>query len=512
MPNQWSVNSQGCSQSSCGSCPSTCATTARTAVVAMAPIGTSVRVEMNRPMALSPSSEISTCRATSSDRNAAALAPTEAPETSVTGPTPNSAVPITQPAIRIAAGAATQNRAAPTYFTSSRRSRPAGPTSRYRNVPWPASPAIESPATTATVSGRNNGVVITSAVTEANIPFWVTLAKNGGPWPGWGGSAENHTTTASNTGITASAASIAQVRRRRNTSAISEASRDRVCSAGTVEPFPGQGHEELFQARTAHLEILHPHPCMHQGRHHVLRGRRLPVRGGDQFRTGGPGWSGRVWLGGWVRCQPEPGERRRGQVPVRGAQPHTLLTGRAQFGHGALGPEQTEVHHRGVRAYLLNLRQEVGGDENCRSAVGQALDQGAHLPGALRIEAVGGLIEHQQIAGCQQRRRDPQTLLHAQGVCAHLFLRRTRQAYALERFGDATGAGPGGSVRIGRIQAPQIRHAGQERVERRALDQRPLPWQGLLEPGRRVASEYPGIPAGRGRQPEQHADRGRLAG
>src|SRR5699024_11447500 len=65
MPNQWSVNSQGCSQSSCGSCPSTCATTASTAVVAMAPIGTSVRVEMNRPMALSPSSEISTYAATS---------------------------------------------------------------------------------------------------------------------------------------------------------------------------------------------------------------------------------------------------------------------------------------------------------------------------------------------------------------------------------------------------------------------------------------------------------------
>src|SRR5699024_12019330 len=63
-----------------------------------------------------------------------------------------------------------------------------------------------------------------------------------------------------------------------------------------------------------------------------------------------------------------------------------------------------------------------------------------------------------------------------------------------------------------RIRAPQLRHAEQDRVERRALDPRPHPWQGLLEPGRRVASEYPGIPAGRGRQPEQHADRGRLAG
>src|SRR5699024_4001897 len=346
----------------------------------------------------------------SSDRTAAAPAPTEAPETSVTGPTPNSAVPITHPAIRIAAGAATQNRAAPAYFTSSSRSRPAGPTSRYRSVPCPASPAIETPATTATVSGRNNGVVITSAVTEANIPFWVTLAKKGGPWPCWGGSAENHTTTASNTGMTASAASIAQVRRRRNTSAISDASRARVCSAGTVESFPGQGHEELFQARTAHLETLHPHPRVHQRRHDVLRGRCLPVRGGDQFRTGGPGRSGRVRL----RLQPEPGECRRSQAPVRGAQPHTLLTGRAQFAQCALGPEQTEVHHRCVCAYLLNLRQEVRGDENCCSAVGQALDQGPYLPGALRIEAVGGLIEHQQIAGGQQRRGDAQTLLHAQ--------------------------------------------------------------------------------------------------
>src|SRR5699024_2087296 len=117
-------------------------------------------------------------------------------------------------------------------------------------------------------------------------PFWVTLARNGGPSPGSGGSAENHTTTASNTGMTASAASIAQVRRRRNTSANSEASKDRVCSAGTVEPFTGQGHEELFQARAAHLESLHPHPRMHQRRHDVLRWRCGAVRGGDEFRAG----------------------------------------------------------------------------------------------------------------------------------------------------------------------------------------------------------------------------------
>src|SRR5690625_5842466 len=119
------------------------------------------------------------------------------------------------------------------------------------------------------VSGRNSGVVTTRAVTETNMPFWVTLSSSGGPWPGPGGEVEKNTTRASSTGIAASAPNIAQVRPRRSSTRSSEASRAAVVppaarSPGNVEPLPGQRHEQLLHARSAHLETAHPHPGGHQ--------------------------------------------------------------------------------------------------------------------------------------------------------------------------------------------------------------------------------------------------------
>src|SRR5699024_810007 len=202
-------------------------------------------------------------------------------------------------------------------------------------MPSPASPAIVSPETTEMVSGRNSGVVTTRAVTETNMPFWVTLSSSGGPAPGPGGEAEKNTTRASSTGIAASAPSIAQVRPRRSSTRSSEARSAMVVppaarSLGNVEPLPGQRHEQLFHARPAHLEAAHAHPGGHQlGDQTLGSGRVLGQRGGQVGAA----------VGGLLPAgdrQPEANQLRGGALRIHRTQPHLGGTGRLQLGQRAL--------------------------------------------------------------------------------------------------------------------------------------------------------------------------------
>src|SRR5699024_4101287 len=187
-------------------------------------------------------------------------------------------------------------------------------------MPSPASPAIASPETTEMVSGRNSGVVTTRAVTETNMPIWVTLSSSGGPWPGPGGEEEKNNTRASSTGIADSAPNIAQVRPRRSSTRSSEASSEPVVpragpgwSLGNVEPLPGERHEQLLHARPAPLETAHPHPGGHQlGDQALGSGCVLGQRRGQV----GAAVLGVLPTG---HLEAEAGQLGGGGVPVRGA-------------------------------------------------------------------------------------------------------------------------------------------------------------------------------------------------
>ena len=71
----------------------------------------------------------------------------------------------------------TANARTPRYFTTSSRVRPAGTTKMFRSVPVLASPATDSPETTDTASGRNNGSATSTDAKPRNRPFCVTCAK-----------------------------------------------------------------------------------------------------------------------------------------------------------------------------------------------------------------------------------------------------------------------------------------------------------------------------------------------
>ena len=98
-------------------------------------------------------------------------------------------------------------------------------------MPREASPATDSPATTATASGRNSGSTTVSAVSATKIPLAVIEKRNGGPSrPSFTG-AVTLIAIAMTIGIAASTARIARLRRRRNTMPSSER-RNRVLTTG----------------------------------------------------------------------------------------------------------------------------------------------------------------------------------------------------------------------------------------------------------------------------------------
>jgi hypothetical protein len=67
-------------------------------------------------------------------------------------------------------------------------------------------------------------------------------------------------------------------------------------------------------------------------------------------------------------------------------------------------------------AHLLNLSEQVTGQEYRRPFRGQAAQQAPHFPDASRVEPVGRLIDDQQRRAAEHRRGYPEPLAHALGV------------------------------------------------------------------------------------------------
>ena len=90
--------------------------------------------------------------------------------------------------------------------------------------------------------------------------------------------------------------------------------------------------------------------------------------------------------------------------------------GRGQRGQLVLQHEPAAVEHADPRAQLLDLGQQVAGQEDRRPGAVQLEQQLADLGDALRVQAVGRLVEHQQLGTAQQRAGQPEPLPHAERV------------------------------------------------------------------------------------------------
>ena len=184
----------------------------------------------------------------------------------------------------------------------------------------------------------------------------------------------------------------------------------------------------------------------------------------------------------------------------------------ADIADGPLRHQSALAHHAEVGADLLDLREQVAGDEDGGPVGRQRGDQRPHLPSALRVEAVRRLVQQQQVAGREQRRGDREPLAHPEGVGAVALACRGEQPHPLQRRIDPRAGRRRVGMAIRRVQPGEIRAAGQVGMEGRSLDQRPHPRQhGAGPPGDGLAEDLD--PPLRGMdQPEEHADGRGLAG
>src|SRR5215218_4408746 len=146
------------------------------------------------------------------------------------------------------------------------------------------------------VSGRKSGVATRIAVTPTKSPLFVIWSRNAGPRP-LGESPATRSATAMRIGMSASAPSSAQVRRRRNRVSSSDAKSEAVppgavraadapapmrlvgasvapASLDNVEPLTREVDEALLEARALELEPAHAHAGRDERRHDLLGGGR----------------------------------------------------------------------------------------------------------------------------------------------------------------------------------------------------------------------------------------------
>ncbi len=112
-----------------------------------------------------------------------------------------------------------------------------------------------------------------------------------------------------------------------------------------------------------------------------------------------------------------PGRFECGGTGGEVSQPEAYAAGDPRAHHvlDRAGREQAAMaNDRDAVADLLDLRQDVGTEQDRHTGLPEVADRLADLPDARRVETVGGLVEDQQLRRLQQCPGDRQTLLHAE--------------------------------------------------------------------------------------------------
>jgi hypothetical protein len=167
----------------------------------------------------------------------------------------------------------------------------------------------------------------------------------------------------------------------------------------------------------------------------------------------------------------QAGQDLGGRLGVGGPHLDALGAGAAELGQRPLEDQLPGPHHADMRADLLDLGEQVRGHEHGDAVRRDGADQRAHLASALRVKAVGRLIEYHQLPRLQQRRGDRQPLLHPERVVPELLLRRAGQPDPVQRRRDAGRS----RLRVGRpvggVVPEEVVPAVQVPVKGRAFDQ-----------------------------------------
>jgi hypothetical protein len=172
----------------------------------------------------------------------------------------------------------------------------------------------------------------------------------------------------------------------------------------------------------------------------------------------------------------------------------------------ALIDERAAVDDDQPVAHMLELAEDVGGDEHRPLAVADGTDELAHIGDPGRVETVRGLVQDKQRGVAEESGGDAEALLHSERVLAEPVRTTRAQPDEVEnlRYAAYVVSAKGG-------QNPEVLDAGEARPQRRGFDQRAHTAQvagGLRHAG---AEHGPVTPRG-AHEPEQHRHGGRLAG
>ena len=149
----------------------------------------------------------------------------------------------------------------------------------------------------------------------------------------------------------------------------------------------------------------------------------------------------------------------------------------------------------------------MAGDHDGDALAGELDQQPAHLLDTGRVQAVGGLVEDEQLGLAGQRQGDPEALLHAHGVGAHQAVLVLGQAHQRQGAADLMVAQ---ALHLG--GDPHVLGPCEVAVAGRGLDhgagaRHDLPARARGE----GLPEHADLPARGSQEPQQHLHRGRLA-
>ena len=172
-----------------------------------------------------------------------------------------------------------------------------------------------------------------------------------------------------------------------------------------------------------------------------------------------------------LRARARRRRRRAAPAPASGSsQPITSSAWRlrVELGDRPGADDPPAVDDRRGVARLLDLVEQVRGEEHRAALADERADHLAELEDPGRVEAVGRLVEDQQLGVGEQAARDAEALAHALRVARDLLVGAVGEADARERAVDPR-------ERLGaahRGDDAQVLAPGQVRVEVRLLDDR----------------------------------------
>ena len=130
-------------------------------------------------------------------------------------------------------------------------------------------------------------------------------------------------------------------------------------------------------------------------------------------------------------------EQRAQLVEARRAHEDRPPVALDEVGQRALHDEPAGADHDDAVDGLLDLGQHVAGDQH-RAALGGERDEDVAQPAhALRVQAVGGLVEHEDLRVAEQRGAEREALAHAHRVALHAAVAGGRQLDHVEHLVDA---------------------------------------------------------------------------